>query len=204
MSIGYGEDVEVTQSMRDVFVSLCTELENDDLCCQIIDIMKLTCENVLSRLKMKRDAGLDYSAEIEFAASHLHEISQNDIEALDTTDLSNIILSSTLQIKSENWLDEVVKNFVSERGEGFWLFEYGESCGQVVEVACNHPNAQGRRLSWNDTRKADLRNNLGSFPPKLFRNPQEPQPHSKSRTTVNNYDLRQCRQIMLCFPSARP
>jgi hypothetical protein len=145
MSIGYGEDVEVTQSMRDVFISLCTELGNDDLCCQIIDITKLTCEDVLSRLKKKRDAGLDCSAEIEFAASHLHEISQNDIEELDTTDLSNIISSRSLRIKSEDWLYEVVKNFVNERGENFWLFEYvrfeylgAESISSFVELSENH------------------------------------------------------------------
>jgi hypothetical protein len=50
LSIGYGCEVEVAESARDVFVSLCTELGNSDLRYQIVDVVNLTCENAVSRL----------------------------------------------------------------------------------------------------------------------------------------------------------
>jgi hypothetical protein len=123
LSIGYGEEVEVTDSTRALLLSLCTELGNEDLCRHIVQDAKLTPENVLSRLEMKRLCGWDVSAEVEFAASHLSEISREHIETLDTADFSNIIAGGSVSIESEDWLYEVVSSFVGRRAEDFWLFE---------------------------------------------------------------------------------
>jgi hypothetical protein len=145
ISLGYGDDVEVPLTTRDLFVSLCTELGNEDLCCQILDSVKLTCDNVLGVLKMKREAVWDCSTELEFAASHFHELLQSDIEGLNMIDLSNVLTSRSLRIQSEDWLYEVVKHFVKQREEDFWLFEFvwfeylsAESISSFVEMSENH------------------------------------------------------------------
>jgi hypothetical protein len=145
LSIGYGEEVELSQSTRGPFFSLCKELGNEDFCFQILENVELTCENVLNLLKLKRVAGCDFSAEIEFAASHFDEFSQNDIEGLDTTDLSNILSSTALRVKSEDFVFEIVKNFVHEGEENFWLFEHVrfeylsvDSISSFVELSENH------------------------------------------------------------------
>jgi hypothetical protein len=145
LSIGYGEDVAVTESTRDVFVSLCVELGNEDVYSQILDVVELTCDNVLSRLKMKRVCGCDFSKELEFAASHLYSISREAVEVLDAEDLSNILTNESLRLESEDWLYEVVASFVRQHSDDFWLFEYvrfeylrGESISSFAELSENH------------------------------------------------------------------
>jgi hypothetical protein len=61
-----------------IFLSVCDELENDELRLIVFNLLfngsPLSIENCLERFRMKRHSRGDYSLELEFVSSHFCDI----------------------------------------------------------------------------------------------------------------------------------
>jgi hypothetical protein len=118
-SLGRGRSILINAENRHFYESLSAELLNDELEIRVSEQIdsKLTISNIfermIHRIQMNLHLHLDfiYSREIEFIASHFHEIDilkQSGIIEVDLSIWSKILLSRKLKILSEDSFYEII------------------------------------------------------------------------------------------------
>jgi hypothetical protein len=87
--------------------------------------------------------GADISREVEFAASHFHELDESSMSDVSFEMLCKIMQSKLLKIKSEDWLCGLICDMVSRDRNSFSLFEYvrfeflsSEVARRFIDLAC--------------------------------------------------------------------
>jgi hypothetical protein len=103
----------------------------------------MTKDSVISRLSFLGRIDAEVSREVEFAASHFHELDESSIFEIGVEKLCRILQSKSLKIKSEDWLCGLICNLVSRDENFFTLFEYVgfewisiEIARRFIDVAC--------------------------------------------------------------------
>jgi hypothetical protein len=117
--LGKGCDLVVTASNYLFFVSLCRELGNGELYLALINHFEegLNLSNVLERLSSRElFFGSDSSSfpELDFLASHFHELKDSFLSSLDADHIHSILSNPSLRITSE---DDLYRFIVSRLGE---------------------------------------------------------------------------------------
>jgi hypothetical protein len=126
LSLGRGEDVDITGTNRDFFREICGELKNDEIIATMTENhhCEPTKDNIISLLSFLGGIDVDCSREIEFAASHFHELDESSIHELEAGMLFKIFQSKSLKIKSDDWLCGLICDLVSGDDQHFILFEF--------------------------------------------------------------------------------
>jgi hypothetical protein len=125
-----GLEVRMNESTKTIFENISRELENLELFSVICDHFpnELTnVDNVVSRYVEKKKFGVDNSVEVDFIASHFHELEESKLCSLDFSDLDCILSRSCLCILNEDSLfDFIVARGFENHFElfGFVRFEY--------------------------------------------------------------------------------
>jgi hypothetical protein len=107
VSLKSGHDIIITEANYSFFVSICRELHNGELYFILINHFEgnPTISNVLSRLSHRElFFGLNCSSipQIDFLASHFHELKDSLLSSLSVEILHSILSNDLLQIKSED------------------------------------------------------------------------------------------------------
>jgi hypothetical protein len=127
LSLGRGGSITIGNDNRTFYSELSAELLNEELLEFVEEsCAELSCENVLTRLTRRIRFDFDCSHEIDFIASHLHEIDISNVKCIDFSILSRIFSSAQLKIKSEDWFYDVIWKFV----------EIDRNCFGLVEFVC--------------------------------------------------------------------
>ena len=125
MRLGTGESVVIDDHNLGMMKNICLLLENSELYDDLVDIElwdeELNIENVVSRLLMNEELGLDSSPEISFIASHFSEI---DVSSVGVHDLERILCDSDLKLKDENSLVDFIVEGCESYEEYYCLFRY--------------------------------------------------------------------------------
>jgi hypothetical protein len=119
--LGGGWDVVVTEANSSFFVSICRELWNEELYSKVVAHFEedLTISNVFDRLLSRESfcgRGFWFLPEIDFLASHFHELSKSVLNSLSVDQVHAILSNSCLRIRSE---DELYGFIVSRLCEDF-------------------------------------------------------------------------------------
>lgn len=169
VSLGLGESVTVEPADFGFFVSVASELENDEVLSSLVGEWanngEITVGNAIERLRAKgrMSDSVSVEREIAFIASHLFEFAESDVKGLGFDVLWSVLSHGSLTIESEDWLCglilELAEGDVSYAGLlDLVLFEFMsadairafvEKCeGFIVELmsVCLW-RALGRRLS---------------------------------------------------------
>lgn len=123
-----GECIEVNgqnaQFMRDVSVFL----DNNELTKLVTSVIEneeeLCLENVIDRLRMKQVIELNIDNEVDFVASHFYELEEQQISVLSVDDLDSIFRSSSLQVKDEDSVLNVVLSHVDSVTNNYPLLRH--------------------------------------------------------------------------------
>ncbi|OHT15994.1 hypothetical protein TRFO_42129 [Tritrichomonas foetus] len=126
-----GRPVWINDDNVDFLIRAGQIFENEELvelCLRFInEPIKIT--NVLSKIIRKQELKVDFSAEIEFAASHLFEFDDEVLKQLDVKILRSLLGCRTLQIRNESWLFSFVCSLITRFGDeyrcllGYIMFE---------------------------------------------------------------------------------
>jgi hypothetical protein len=116
--------VIVTESNREFLESVCKELLNAELYEKITKAVggELSVANVASRVKCLKEFGGNYKEEIEFLASHFHEISSSDIENLNFEIFAEVIGRPGLKVEDEDCLYDLISRRIPSDSRFFELF----------------------------------------------------------------------------------
>jgi hypothetical protein len=121
LSVGRGQEVSVTPENEQFLISLGEELENDEVLKVIEDkSCEVTERNAIDRLRRRLDIG----PEISFIAMHFKNISKSDLKNVDVSILLMILSSNSLKIPGEDWLLDLICEFVEDGTQYFGLFEH--------------------------------------------------------------------------------
>jgi hypothetical protein len=106
LSIGRGCELSISDSNRSFILSIARELANAELCEKIANLcpIELNLTTVVKRLHFCDDLGIDFTSEIEFAASHFSELSEPELTTLNFEIISAIFESPSLKSKDEDEL----------------------------------------------------------------------------------------------------
>jgi hypothetical protein len=121
LAAGFHFRSHLTQAL--CFQSICAECENTGLGDLFVTEGVLTIHHVISRLEMRRRMGLSISKEIEFMAFHCLELAI-PISEFSIDDLSEILSSPSLKLRSEDLLCESLIYCVAQSAAFFALFEF--------------------------------------------------------------------------------
>jgi hypothetical protein len=109
LSLGRGNELSVSVSAATFLTSVCGELGNVELLSMIWDDLggSLDIRSCISRLRLLRSMDGTRQTEIEYLASHFHELSQSDFSRLEVEDLREILSQDSLKLLSEDGLFEL-------------------------------------------------------------------------------------------------
>jgi hypothetical protein len=113
VSLGSGHDIIITEANYSFFVSICRELHNGELYFTLINRFEgnPTISNVFDRLSHREllfDLNCSSVAEINFLASHFHELNDSLLSSLSVEMLHSILSNDLLQVKSEDDLYRLI------------------------------------------------------------------------------------------------
>jgi hypothetical protein len=125
VGLGRGQAVVVTERNCKIIVSISKELGNMEIYKQILKVIEgdISIENVVERMNNLSEICCNYASEIEFASSHLYEISSSDIEKLTFDVFREVVSCKDLKIESEDWLYETISKRISSDFRYFELLE---------------------------------------------------------------------------------
>jgi hypothetical protein len=126
LSLGRGETITVSKSDISFYESLSEELLNDELSAAVSEVTMsdIKCDNVFVMLRRRQNVGFDISNEIEFIAVHLEDIDKSELGKFEPEILSRILSSDGLKIKSEDWLYELIWEFIEADRSYFALIQF--------------------------------------------------------------------------------
>lgn len=107
MALMNGESIEITSKNVHFLEMFALDFENDELLSHIEsrrEQQDLTIGNALNRVKSKRAFGHGCKQELEFIASHFHELRNEDLVELNVDDLEYILQSPSLKLSTEEQL----------------------------------------------------------------------------------------------------
>jgi hypothetical protein len=125
VSLGRGDVFSVESSIRSAFLSICSELWNEELfnCVSNSHDKALTIDNVIDCMEHKRRMRRDMSNEIEFIASHFDEMS-NSLALTDFCLIDAVLSHWSLKIKSEDSLYDFIFSQIQTEPDFFELFAH--------------------------------------------------------------------------------
>jgi hypothetical protein len=126
LSLGFGDDVVFDATNKTTILSICCGLGNSELyekICQGFE-EELCVDNVIDRLNDLNNIGKDISREVEFIASHFHELKDSLKSMTSSSMIMAIVNHSSLKIESEDSLYEFIVNGISNNCEFFGLLEF--------------------------------------------------------------------------------
>ena len=113
-----GESIALTRDNSTFLEACARELENDELLSSLIGFRleneKLTRENVVDRMHMKRSFLIEYDEEIQFAAEHFYELNEETIENLTVDELEEVLRHKQLRLSTEDKLFEILFQLASK------------------------------------------------------------------------------------------
>ena len=113
-----GESIALTRDNSSFLEACARELENDELLSSLIGFRleneKLTRENVVDRMHMKRSFLIEYDEEIQFAAEHFYELNEETIENLTVDELEEVLRHKQLRLSTEDKLFEILFQLASK------------------------------------------------------------------------------------------
>ncbi|KAK8894966.1 hypothetical protein M9Y10_023408 [Tritrichomonas musculus] len=89
-----------------------------ELCLKFVN-QPLKLSNVLSKITRKYEFKIDYSSEVEFAASNLFEFEDEDLMKLELPILKSLLSCRRLQIRNESWLFSFVLTLIEMHGDDY-------------------------------------------------------------------------------------
>jgi hypothetical protein len=100
-----GRSVQIDPSDEEDFLELANFLGNTELLNLFIDdSIEIEVINACSRLKHRSAVGLPVEAEIDFIASHFHQIESSTLKELNISLLERIVCSPSLRLINEDFL----------------------------------------------------------------------------------------------------
>jgi hypothetical protein len=134
-------EVRMNESTKTIFENISRELENFELFSVICDhfLNELTnVDNVISRYVEKKKFGVDNSGEMDFTASHFHELEESKLCSLDFSDLDCILSRSCLCILSEDSLfDFIVARGFENHFELFGFVRFEHLSADRIKTFCS-------------------------------------------------------------------
>jgi len=110
--------------VREYFLNIACELENDELYDAICDQVELSAENVISRAERRRERADDVDRELGFIFEHFEEMSNEIFSRFDFSTLSMILQDERLKIPDEDWLFEQICRETEHDAAKVQLFEF--------------------------------------------------------------------------------
>jgi hypothetical protein len=126
LSVCQGCEFRVTSENRAFVTSLANEFENEELFVLCLDAIgeALTPESAAERLCLKISHGIGAEVELDFLASHFHELSSDLLDRFDCNALSAILSRDSLVVSSEDSLFQLAATRFANSAEFFRLFEF--------------------------------------------------------------------------------
>jgi hypothetical protein len=137
LSLGRGGTIKMERGSLSFYDSLSEELENAELSAIVCERRNdpITASNVFWRLRRRFNFHFDISKEVEFIASHFHQVDTSELKKFDVGILSEILSSKLLKIKSEDWLCDLIWSLVETDQINFTLFQFVSFEFVSVDVA---------------------------------------------------------------------
>jgi hypothetical protein len=126
LSLGFRSSVSVNFEEFSIFRSLCVALGATEFYEQLFEEFggQITAQNVCDRLKDRDELKCLCEGEIGVAASHFTHLDLTIIENLNVSLLSQILKHDSLQVRSEDWLCEIILGQISKDGSLLELVSY--------------------------------------------------------------------------------
>jgi hypothetical protein len=124
--LGRGHELSVSASTATFFGSVCEELGNVELLSMIWDDFggSLDVRSCISRLRLLRSLDGTRKREVDYLASHFHELSPTDFSQLEVEDLYEILSQDSLKLLSEDCLFEFLCSSFEQSDCYFGLLEF--------------------------------------------------------------------------------
>jgi hypothetical protein len=124
LSLGRGKRLVLSDLNRDFLFSVAKELRNSKLFLLLFQKYEgsISITNVANRIRSLAHMEANIDSEIEFLASHLHEMSSSDILELSFETVCDILRHPRLKIGSEDSLYQMISMRVSSDSRFFQLF----------------------------------------------------------------------------------
>jgi hypothetical protein len=125
LSVCSGCEFRVTSENRAFVISLANEFENKELIALCFDALgdALTPESAADRLRLKICLGMEAEVELDFLASHFHELGSYVLDSFDCDVLSVILSRESLVVSSEDSLFQFIATRFAKRDDFFRLVE---------------------------------------------------------------------------------
>ena len=120
MRLMAGKSIKVTESNAAFLISVAQELENDELAKRVqtqLESGNLELSNVVERINIKRQLGLNCQMEIDFLATHFNDVDFETITNLGIDSLEAVVESKSLKLETEDQLFEIIRQAINTHGE---------------------------------------------------------------------------------------
>jgi hypothetical protein len=125
VELGRGKSIVLTELNWKIVGSMSKELGNMEIYEQILRVVEgeLSIDNVVKRMNSLSEICANYENEVQFASSHLYEISSSDVDELTFDVFREVVNCNDLKIESEDWLYETISKRISCDFRYFEMFE---------------------------------------------------------------------------------
>lgn len=132
LKLSYGETVTITPNAMQYILKIASELGNTTILKSIYDQDQrdITVDTVMQLISEKTSYGLNFRKEYKFAVHHFSEIPLKSVLQVDLDTISNILCDEDLCIDNEDWLFELIRQIIKEKGQDYRIlfgclyFEY--------------------------------------------------------------------------------
>lgn len=132
LKLAHGETVKIGHNALQYVLKIASELGNVSILKSIYDQDQrdITVDTVIQLICEKKSYGLDYKKEYKFAVNHFSDIPLKSVLQADLDTISNILSDDDLVIDNEDWLYNLIRQIIKEKGQdyklllGCLLFEY--------------------------------------------------------------------------------
>jgi hypothetical protein len=162
LSLGEGPTIRVDHGMSPVFVSLCRELNNPELCASLL-------KHFQTEIRFEPTYAQDDEGFLSFIASQFYKFSTSDLDNIPLQILYHILSQDPLVLVSDDWLCSYILCRLSTDPEysellQFVRFEY-VSIQYILDLEAINPESIGRPLWETISRRLMLRHPEGTpFP----------------------------------------
>jgi hypothetical protein len=122
IDLSFGHSVEIRDSDREIFISLCRELWNQELYDALVG-SDLTQSNAIERLEFLEGIEGNSSVAVDFIASNFSDFSIEELKWLRLSAISAIVHHRSLKLSSEDSIYDFVVDLVESDLAFFALFE---------------------------------------------------------------------------------
>ena len=113
-----GEQITITGENARFLEACARELENDELLARLVDFRlkreELTPQNVVDRMHIKKEFGIQCDQEVRFAAEHFYEVSADVVRTMSLDELEMVLCHGGLKLISEDALLALLLELASE------------------------------------------------------------------------------------------